>query len=65
MKIKLKNKPIPHFDSYCGLSVKDWIKINSGKKIEVKSISDKLEKYVDVVEEKPKVLEEKPKKEKE
>ena len=52
MKIKLKNKPIPIFRSYCGLDVSDWEKLNAKEEIEIKEIPEALKDYV--VEIKPK-----------
>lgn len=54
MKIKRKNKPIPIFQSYCGLSVEDWTNLNAGETAEIKVIPDALVDYVTEVKPKPK-----------
>lgn len=63
MKIKRKDKPIPIFNSYGGLSVEDWTNLNAGETAEIKSVPDALVDYVEEVKE-PKKVEEvkKPKK---
>ena len=58
MKIKLKDGVVlPNNWKSCGCSAKDWAALNSGKSIEVNSISKLMEDNVDVVESasKPKV----------
>tara|TARA_R100000808_G_scaffold7129_1_gene21022 strand:+ start:4160 stop:4333 length:174 start_codon:yes stop_codon:yes gene_type:complete len=48
MKIKIsdKKKPIPPWESYCGLSVEDWEQLNAGKEVEVDSIPPAAEEFV-------------------
>jgi hypothetical protein len=58
MKIKLKDGVVlPNNWKSCGCSAKDWADLNSGKSIEVNSISKLIEDNVDVVESasKPKI----------
>lgn len=54
MKIKLKDKPIPIFSSYCGLSVEDWTKLNAGETAEIKVVPEALVEYVEEIKVKPK-----------
>lgn len=63
MKIKRKDKPIPIFNSYCGLSVEDWTNLNAGETADIKSVPDALVDYVEEVKEPKKII--KPKKEEE
>lgn len=48
MKIK-SIKSIPRWDSFKGLSVPDWERLNSGKSIEIDEIPPLLEDYVEEV----------------
>ena len=48
MKVKA-NKPLPHFDSYCGLGVEDWEKLNNGEVVELKKVPAKAKEYLQEV----------------
>ena len=46
MKIKA-NMKIPRSDSFKGLSVENWEKLNLGEEIELEKIPDALQPYLD------------------
>ncbi len=46
MKAKLKDKPIPSFNSFCDLNTDDWEKLNSGKIVELKEIPKLAKEYL-------------------
>ena len=48
MKIKLKEGRLPNKWKQCGVSLKDWESLHSGKEIQVKSIPDSIKHLVDV-----------------
>jgi hypothetical protein len=51
MKIKLKSGVVlPNNWKSCGLSYEDWENLNSGKSIDVASISELIKNDIDVVE---------------
>ena len=41
MKVKLKDKKLSRWDSYCGLNTDDWEKLNAGETVSI----DKIPKF--------------------